>query len=225
VKRRLVLAVALAALVVAPSASAQGPVVQAIDGTPGDNFNFRWTPPDVTIRAGETVTWSFAGTEAPHNVASRGTNWSFPGGQPVRQPPPASFTFATPGVYQYVCEVHLPSMAGTVTVTDASGTPPSPPPPPPPSEQHWPNDQQRPPELEAGDETRVRFRLSERARVSVRFKLAAITVKTARRTFRAGRRSLVVRDPRMRGRYRVEVFARDLAGNRSRIKSAAVTLR
>ena len=72
---------------------------------------------------------------------------------------------------------------------------------------------------------RVRFRLSERARVSVRFELAGITVKTARRTFRAGRRGLIVRDRRMHGRYRVEVVARDLAGNRSRVKRARVTVR
>ena len=72
---------------------------------------------------------------------------------------------------------------------------------------------------------RVRFRLSERARVSVSFELAGITVKTARRTFRAGRRSLIVRDRRMHGRYRVEVVARDLAGNRSRVKRARVMVR
>ena len=72
---------------------------------------------------------------------------------------------------------------------------------------------------------RVRFRLSERARVTVRFKLAGITVKSVRRTLGAGRRSLVVRDARMDGRYRVEVFARDLAGNRSRLKRASVRVR
>ena len=71
----------------------------------------------------------------------------------------------------------------------------------------------------------MRFRLSERARVSVRFKLAGLTVKTTRRTFRAGRHRLTVRDPRMRGRYRIEVFALDLAGNRSRFKHARVTVR
>ena len=61
--------------------------------------------------------------------------------------------------------------------------------------------------------------------MTVRFKLAGLTVKTARRTFRAGRHSLTVRDRRMDGRYRVEVFARDRAGNRSRIERARVTVR
>ena len=75
------------------------------------------------------------------------------------------------------------------------------------------------------DGARVRFRLSERARVTVRFKLAGITVKSARRTFRAGRGSMIVRDSRMRGRYRVEVFARDAAGNRSRMTRDRLTIR
>jgi hypothetical protein len=126
-------------------------------------------------------------------------------------------------------------MSGTVTV----GNPP-PPPPPPLSEQPWPNDQQAPPLLDVADTkrprlssvraaavangARVRFRLSERARVTVRFKLGGLTVKTAHRTFRAGTRSLTVRDRRMHGRYRIEVLATDLADNRSRVKHARVTV-
>ena len=236
---RVALLAGLAALVLAPTASAQAPIVQAIDGTEADNFNFRWTPRDVTIRAGETVTWRFTGTDAPHNVAVRGT--TFRSGEPTRVPADAAYRFDTPGFYDFVCEVHLPSMAGTVTVTDASGAPPPPPPPPPLSEQHWANDQSPPSVLEVTDEkrprlsrvrvagvrdgARVRFRLSERARVTVRFKLAGLTVNSVRRTFKAGRHRLTVRDPRMHGRYRVEVFARDAAGNRSATRRATVRVR
>jgi plastocyanin len=226
---------ALTALAIAPAASAQGPVINAVDDPAG--ITHRWDPPAVTVRVGDTVTWRYDGTTLAHNVKSTSANWDVDtpastsnGLQPV------AWTFTAEGTYTFVCKFHADTMTGQVTV----GSPP-PPPPPPLSEQHWPNDQQPPPELEAGDETRprlsrvrvasvrdgarVRFRLSERARVSVRFKLAGITVKTARRTFRSGRRSLVVRDRRMHGRYRVEVVARDLAGNRSRIKSAVVTVR
>ena len=75
-----------------------------------------------------------------------------------------------------------------------------------------------------GDGARVRFRLSERAHVVVRFKLAGLTVKTARRSFRAGARSLTVRDRRLNGRYRVEVVASDRWGNRSQVKHRRVTI-
>jgi plastocyanin len=244
VRRMSALAGALATLAVlagAPAAFAQGQVVQAVDGTEADGFNNRWSPATVTIRAGETVTWSFTGTTALHNVEARGGNWSFRSGDPASGPGPASFLFPTPGTYRFVCFVHETTMDGTVLVTDASGTPPPPPPPPPLSEQPFPNDQQAPPMLDVADEeeprlsrlrvtavrdgARVRFRLSERARVSVRFKLAGLTVKTARRSFRAGTHRLTIRDRRLSGRYRIEIGAVDLAGNRSRLRRVRMTIR
>ena len=54
--------------------------------------------------------------------------------------------------------------------------------------------------------------------------IGGLTVKTAHRRFRAGTRSLIVRDRRMRGRYRVEIVAADLADNHSRVKHARVTV-
>ena len=36
---------------------------------------------------------------------------------------------------------------------------------------------------------------------------------------------MIVRDRRMHGRYRIEVFARDVAGNRSRLARARLTIR
>jgi plastocyanin len=245
VRRGIALAGALAALAAAPAAHAQGPTVQAVDGTEADGYNNRWAPAAVTIKAGETVTWGFAGTTVFHNIASSGTNWSFRNGNPAVAPPAASFTFATPGVYSYVCEIHATTMVGTVTVTDVAGTPPPPPPPPPPSEQPWPNDQwpndrQPPFEFEVTDEqapaltrvrarriargARVRFRLSEPGRVTIGFKRGRRTVKTKRVRAREGMRTVRVRGLRP-GRYRVEVRARDLAGNRSRLQRARMTVR
>jgi plastocyanin len=237
-RRRTALATMLATLAAAPAASAQGPTVQAVDGTPADQFNNRWSPKDVTINPGETVTWSFNGTTGFHNVQSNSSNWSFRNADAARGLPPASFRFDTAGRYDFVCEVHQTTMTGTVTV----GNPP-PPPPPPLSEQPWANDQQAPPVLDTGgrDRTRprlsrvraravrngarVRFRLSERALVVVRFKLSGITVKTIRRTYRAGSRRLTVRDRGMHGRYRIEMVARDVAGNRSRVEHRRLTIR
>ena len=238
---RIVLAGALlAALATAPAAYAQGAVVQAVDGTQADPLFFHWSPKDVTIKAGETVTWNFTGTNAPHNVIISQGAWSYKSGPFASAPPPAQYTFTTPDVYTFVCEVHATTMTGTVTVTDAAGTPPPPPPPPPLSEQRWQNEQQPPTVLELADGlrprlsrvravavrngARLRFRLDERARVTARFKLGGLTVKTVRATFQAGTRSLIVRDPRMRGRYRIALRARDLSGNRSRVKQLAVTV-
>jgi len=243
VTRRTALAGALAALAMlgaAPAAHGQGAVVQAADGDPNP-LDYRWLPENVTIKAGESVTWRFEGASGSHNVISDSDNWDFESGPFQPAHPPATHPFATPGEYKFLCEVHTTTMFGKVIVTDASGAPPPPPPPPPLSEQAWANDQPAPSTLEVADHrrpqlsrvrakavrdgARVRFRLSERARVTVRFRLAGITVKSRRRTFRAGSRSMIVRDSRMRGRYRIEVFARDMAGNRSRMTRDRLTIR
>jgi plastocyanin len=236
-RRAAALLVAVVALAAAPAAAADV-TIQAVDGTVADNHNNRWEPRGVTVRAGEVVTWSFAGTTGFHNVASTSPNWEFRNGPATVAPPTASFTFDTPGIYAFVCEVHTGTMEGTVTVTDAAGTPPPPPPPPPLSEQPWPNDRPAPSVLELVDETspkltgvrataiargaRVRFRLSERARVTVRLERGGRTVKTAGRTFARGAHRFTVRDRRMRGRYRLEVRATDLAGNRSPVRRVTV---
>jgi plastocyanin len=242
VRRRIALAAALvvvAALTPAGTAAADVTVL-AVDGTAENEFKNTWSPMEVTIKAGEAVTWTFPDSDGFHNVASDSPNWTLDNPISARHPP-VTHSFPDSGTYRFVCDAHASTMWGNVYVTDASGAPPPPPPPPPLSEQPFPNDQQPPPTLEVGDEkrprlsrvrvtavrdgARVRFRLSERARVSVRFKLAGLTVKTARRTFRAGARSLTVRDRRLRGSYRVEVFARDAADNRSRTVRHQVSIR
>jgi plastocyanin len=222
----------VATLAFAPAAYAQGAAIQA---GPAD---VAWSPPEVTIKAGETVTWSWTGF---HNVQSTSANWTVQG-----DTSPFSHQFPTAGTYDFVCVFHAAQgMTGRVIVTDAGGNPPPPPPPPPPSEQSWANDQQPPPVLETGSESsdqtaprlrrvratsirngaRVRFRLSERARVVVRLELVGITVKTVRETLRAGSRTITIRDRRLHGRYRVEIVAEDSSGNRSPVKHDRVTIR
>ena len=226
---RIAIAGAFVALAAAPPALAANADVRAVDGaTDPEN---RWDPSAVSVNVGDTVTWRFDGTTQAHNVKSTTTNWNIDTNFAVAGPP-ASYTFTAEGIYDFVCELHA-SMTGRVTV----GVPP----PPPPSEQHFANDQpsltvfERPDEIRprlravraapVRNGARVRFRLSEPARVTVRIKLAGITIKSKRRAFEGGRRSMIVRDRRLDGRYSVEVFARDLAGNRSQVKRASVRVR
>jgi plastocyanin len=240
--RRAVLPAAAAALALALAAPAPAAAqtVQAIDGTAADNYNNRWTPRDLTVRAGEAVTWTFAGTSGPHNVVSNTPNWSFSNGRAAVGLPPASFTFANPGIYAFVCELHRQTMEGTVTVTDAAGNAPPPPPPPPLSEQAWPNEQPAPTVLEVRDSqrprltrvrvsriargARVRFRVSEAARVTIAVKRGSRTVKTKRARARRGAQAVTVRGLPA-GRYRFAVRARDLSGNRSARRWARLTIR
>jgi plastocyanin len=234
----LVLAGALACLPASPAA-AQTAVVQAVDDTTGDGTSNRWAPSEITVKAGETVTWRFAGTAIPHNVKSDSANWTFQntiatGG------PDAPYTFTTPGYYNFICQLHPGPMHGTVTVTDDTGEPPPPPPPPPLGEQPFPNDQAAPLVFELRDRiapeltdvsvtaatraARVRFRLSERGEVTIKLTRGGRMVATRRVKARAGASTVTVRELRA-GRHRVELEARDLAGNRAQPQVAFVTIR
>ena len=126
-------------------------------------------------------------------------------------------------------------MRGTVTVGEAP-----PPPPPPPSEQPFPNDTDAPTVLEVVDEQRprlsrvraagrphgirVRFRLSEAGRVTVRVRRGGRLVASRAVRVRRGAGAVYVGDLRP-GRYRLAVRARDLARNASRTKRASATVR
>ena len=84
-----------------------------------------FSPQNLTVNVGDTVTWT--NNSGHHNV--NGTQVTFPGN-------PASFTsgaagmawtyqfvFAVAGVYDYQCDPHAPSMAGTITVSAAPAVP------------------------------------------------------------------------------------------------------
>jgi plastocyanin len=97
---------------------------------------FRFTPAEVTIRAGDTV--RFANSGGTHNFAF-GDGASYP--QSPTGPGAAwnnlSRTFTQAGAYSFVCDEHS-SMVGTVTVVAPDPTPtptapstPTPTPPPP----------------------------------------------------------------------------------------------
>jgi plastocyanin len=72
---------------------------------------YTFSPPELTVTTGTTVTWMNLDQE-PHSVvekdkkfhsAALDTNDSY------------NFTFTTPGTYQYFCSLH-PQMTGTIIV-------------------------------------------------------------------------------------------------------------
>lgn len=80
-----------------------------------DNFTF--APPSLTVTAGTTVTWTNK-DDIPHGIAA--TNNAFTRSQAMDTDDSYSFTFTTPGTYQYFCYIH-PHMVGTIVVQAAAG--------------------------------------------------------------------------------------------------------
>ena len=81
-----------------------------------DNFTFN--PQTVTVKAGTTVTWTNK-DDIPHGIAV--TNNAFKRSQALDTDDSFSFTFTTPGTYQYFCYIH-PHMTGTIVVEAAAGS-------------------------------------------------------------------------------------------------------
>ena len=81
-----------------------------------DNFTF--TPQTVTVKAGTTVSWTNK-DDIPHGVAW--VNNIFTRSKAMDTDDSSSFTFTTPGTYQYFCYVH-PHMTGTIVVEAATGS-------------------------------------------------------------------------------------------------------
>ena len=81
-----------------------------------DNFTFG--PQTLTVKAGTTVTWTNK-DDIPHGIAW--TNNAFAKSKALDTDDSYSFTFTTPGTYQYFCYIH-PHMVGTIVVEAASGT-------------------------------------------------------------------------------------------------------
>jgi plastocyanin len=79
--------------------------------------DIQFEPSEVTINAGETVTWT--NDEAVgHDVEGSGPGVEFSSGPAGGMKEGDVFTesFDKPGTYDDVCRVHAPGMAGTVTV-------------------------------------------------------------------------------------------------------------
>jgi plastocyanin len=118
IARRIRVATVLAATVFAaaaaiPAASARAAETEVKIEVKIDNFAF--APQRIVVKAGTTVTWINA-DDAPHTVAS--STKVFKSGA-LDTEDKFSFTFATPGTYEYFCSLH-PHMTGTVVVEAAA---------------------------------------------------------------------------------------------------------
>jgi plastocyanin len=81
-----------------------------------DNFTF--TPASLKVKAGTTVTWTNR-DDIPHGIAS--SDNAFKKSKALDTDDSYSFTFTTPGTFQYFCYIH-PHMVGTVVVEAAAGS-------------------------------------------------------------------------------------------------------
>ena len=73
-----------------------------------DNFTF--TPPELTVKVGDTVTWTNH-DDIPHTIVSAGKFRS----KTLDTDNTYSFTFASAGDYKYFCSLH-PHMTGMIKV-------------------------------------------------------------------------------------------------------------
>jgi plastocyanin len=93
-------------------AKAADPVVKI------DNFTF--DPTKLTVKVGTTVTW-YNEDDIPHAIASSTKVFK---SKALDTDDKFSFTFSTPGVYEYFCSLH-PHMTGAIVVeagaADATG--------------------------------------------------------------------------------------------------------
>ena len=80
--------------------------------------NVQFDPKDLTVKAGETIT--FTNNESvPHDVhKTSGPGDDFSSGDTggMQEGDTFELTLDKPGKYEYVCKVHAPGMAGTITV-------------------------------------------------------------------------------------------------------------
>ena len=103
-------AVATATALVLPAAADDAPRAVTID-------NFTFNPQRLTIKTGSTVTWTNK-DDIPHALASVGALFR---SKALDTDDNYSFTFTTPGTYQYFCSLH-PHMTGTIVVEATTGS-------------------------------------------------------------------------------------------------------
>ena len=103
-------AVATATAVVLPGRADDAPQAVNVD-------NFTFNPQRLTIKAGSTVTWTNK-DDIPHAIASVSALFR---SNALDTDDNYSFTFTSPGTYQYFCSLH-PHMTGTIVVEAATGS-------------------------------------------------------------------------------------------------------
>ena len=80
--------------------------------------NIQFAPKDVTVKASETIT--FTNDEAVahdvHKTSGPGKDFASGPTGGMQEGDTFELTLDKPGKYEYVCDVHAPGMAGTITV-------------------------------------------------------------------------------------------------------------
>jgi amicyanin len=94
-----------------PTTATTNPDAAATATVQIDNFNF--TPKELSIKAGTTVTW-VNNDDVPHTATAEGDTPLFDS-KALDTDDKYSFTFTQPGTYHYYCKVH-PHMRGTIVV-------------------------------------------------------------------------------------------------------------
>ena len=113
---KLCVATALAVAVFTTAGALSAPALQAADPKVKiDQFAF--DPQRVTVKAGTTVTWTNE-DDVPHTIASSSKLFK---SKALDTNDKFSFTFTTPGTYEYFCSLH-PHMMGAVVVEAATGS-------------------------------------------------------------------------------------------------------
>ena len=102
------------------SVLAAGVLFARAEATPATVFidNFIFNPKAVTVKAGTTVTWTNR-DDIVHGIAS--SNNAFKKSPAMDTDDTYSFTFTTPGTYQYFCYLH-PQMVGSIVVEATTGS-------------------------------------------------------------------------------------------------------
>jgi plastocyanin len=122
-KRDLLAAAALgAAVAVVPAvaSSESSPTVSGLE-------SIMWSPAEVTVMSGGTVTFQNTSESVPHGVVWEAGNPEIPvcSGVPIDRGATnwkGSCTFTKPGTYKYYCYVHGMAMSGTIEVSSPSTT-------------------------------------------------------------------------------------------------------
>jgi plastocyanin len=227
--RAVALALVLAGVLAAP-AQADTVTIAASDA-------LVWDKPEVSVKPGDTVTWTFAGTAQFHNVWAASPNWAdeSPLGAPA---PDYTRTFDAEGDYAFICRVHPDTMRGVVHV----GTVAVAPAPLPLSQQPLVNDTAADPPAESAVRVdKARPRLSslsaKRAKrgANLRFKVSEDAVtgvvfsrgkKVVKKYAVSGDGTVSLRARGLKaGRYTVTLVAVDVAGNRSKARRMRVSVR
>ena len=107
------LAAALPQLTVAGEAA----IKAAASAATVDIDNFKFAPATLTVTAGTTVVWKNE-DDSPHRIGDKDGTFK---SAALDTDDTFSHTFATPGVYPYICTIH-PYMVGKIVVKPAAKT-------------------------------------------------------------------------------------------------------